>query len=133
MIRRPPRSTRTDTRFPYTTLFRSRLAQGGAAHLQLDAERRFVGQHGAGREIATQDTLADLVGDLAVNAPTRKGAAVAALRKHPGSPWRRPVGRGPGWADASSGGRRHRYGNGLADHRRAGLISSYNKIGRATV
>src|SRR3546814_10010225 len=24
MIRRPPRSTRTDTRFPYTTLFRSR-------------------------------------------------------------------------------------------------------------
>src|SRR3546814_20532060 len=27
MIRRPPRSTRTDTLFPYTTLFRS-LAQG---------------------------------------------------------------------------------------------------------
>src|SRR3546814_1709708 len=25
MRRRPPRSTRTDTRFPYTTLFRSRL------------------------------------------------------------------------------------------------------------
>src|SRR3546814_10719591 len=25
MIRRPPRSTRTDTRFPYTTLFRSLL------------------------------------------------------------------------------------------------------------
>src|SRR3546814_6604538 len=32
MIRRPPRSTRTDTRFPYTTLFRSarraRLSHG---------------------------------------------------------------------------------------------------------
>src|SRR3546814_19316406 len=27
MIRRPPRSTRTDTLFPYTTLFRSLLAQ----------------------------------------------------------------------------------------------------------
>src|SRR3546814_17032087 len=27
MIRRPPRSTRTDTLFPYTTLFRSRLGQ----------------------------------------------------------------------------------------------------------
>src|SRR3546814_10714281 len=26
MIRRPPRSTRTDTLFPYTTLFRSELA-----------------------------------------------------------------------------------------------------------
>src|SRR3546814_9417056 len=29
MIRRPPRSTRTDTLFPYTTLFRSQ--QGGRA------------------------------------------------------------------------------------------------------
>src|SRR3546814_4696670 len=31
MIRRPPRSTRTDTLFPYTTLFRSsnRFAMGG--------------------------------------------------------------------------------------------------------
>src|SRR3546814_20783431 len=28
MIRRPPRSTRTDTLFPYTTLFRSGLANG---------------------------------------------------------------------------------------------------------
>src|SRR3546814_10818178 len=27
MIRRPPRSTRTDTLFPYTTLFRSGLAR----------------------------------------------------------------------------------------------------------
>src|SRR3546814_7810582 len=29
MIRRPPRSTRTDTLFPYTTLFRSHLAGVG--------------------------------------------------------------------------------------------------------
>src|SRR3546814_1836230 len=29
MIRRPPRSTRTDTRFPYTTLFRSQVAVVG--------------------------------------------------------------------------------------------------------
>src|SRR3546814_6701181 len=28
MIRRPPRSTRTDTLFPYTTLFRSRVSVG---------------------------------------------------------------------------------------------------------
>src|SRR3546814_2005410 len=28
MIRRPPRSTRTDTLFPYTTLFRSQQADG---------------------------------------------------------------------------------------------------------
>src|SRR3546814_5519949 len=30
MIRRPPRSTRTDTLFPYTTLFRSRNPRGRA-------------------------------------------------------------------------------------------------------
>src|SRR3546814_2604852 len=30
MIRRPPRSTRTDTLFPYTTLFRSRRRLRGA-------------------------------------------------------------------------------------------------------
>src|SRR3546814_8117553 len=30
MIRRPPRSTRTDTLFPYTTLFRSPACSGGA-------------------------------------------------------------------------------------------------------
>src|SRR3546814_7586821 len=35
MIRRPPRSTRTDTLFPYTTLFRSSRASDGA--LALDA------------------------------------------------------------------------------------------------
>src|SRR3546814_13401760 len=29
MIRRPPRSTRTDTLFPYTTLFRSRVDRKG--------------------------------------------------------------------------------------------------------
>src|SRR3546814_14751580 len=34
MIRRPPRSTRTDTLFPYTTLFRSAPAD---IHLPIDA------------------------------------------------------------------------------------------------
>src|SRR3546814_13914362 len=32
MIRRPPRSTRTDTLFPYTTLFRSIVDAGGVRH-----------------------------------------------------------------------------------------------------
>src|SRR3546814_18776415 len=34
MIRRPPRSTRTDTLFPYTTLFRSRKSSGDAPSQQ---------------------------------------------------------------------------------------------------
>src|SRR3546814_2857059 len=37
MIRRPPRSTRTDTLFPYTTLFRSRHAPKILAHPILHA------------------------------------------------------------------------------------------------
>src|SRR3546814_8784646 len=32
MIRRPPRSTRTDTLFPYTTLFRSRVFDNSYRH-----------------------------------------------------------------------------------------------------
>src|SRR3546814_3611171 len=41
MIRRPPRSTRTDTLFPYTALFRS----PGAAGAQFDHARFLGGQH----------------------------------------------------------------------------------------
>src|SRR3546814_20330143 len=40
MIRRPPRSTRTDTLFPYTTLFRSHAAAGAR---QRRAGRRYHG------------------------------------------------------------------------------------------
>src|SRR3546814_6265241 len=39
MIRRPPRSTRTDTLFPYTTLFRS---SGHFAHPRLPAGGRYL-------------------------------------------------------------------------------------------
>src|SRR3546814_2860384 len=40
MIRRPPRSTRTDTRFPYTTLFRSSpYAVAQAYALRGDADK----------------------------------------------------------------------------------------------
>src|SRR3546814_8399914 len=44
MIRRPPRSTRTDTLFPYTTLFRSPLFRGcfpGAAASAINSNRIF--------------------------------------------------------------------------------------------
>src|SRR3546814_1573180 len=53
MIRRPPRSTRTDTLFPYTTLFRSRTATNA----------QFVGDLGIGPNPALADYVArsDLV------------------------------------------------------------------------
>src|SRR3546814_4412050 len=44
MIRRPPRSTRTDTLFPYTTLFRSRRPGDGdelaLLHVQVERTQR---------------------------------------------------------------------------------------------
>src|SRR3546814_2244087 len=39
MLRRPPRSTRTDTLFPYTTLFRSAAAGRAASSLRLEDGR----------------------------------------------------------------------------------------------
>src|SRR3546814_996736 len=62
MIRRPPRSTRTDTLFPYTTLFRSRQPGLRAAALHqpaLHVHRLLVAlerRHGAGH--ARQDQVA---------------------------------------------------------------------------
>src|SRR3546814_8212110 len=45
MIRRPPRSTRTDTLFPYTTLFRSR--QHRLQHQKAHVPRKNAGRLGA--------------------------------------------------------------------------------------
>src|SRR3546814_9853013 len=49
MIRRPPRSTRTDTLFPYTTLFRSRL-RSDAANIGLGFADIELGHGDAGRQ-----------------------------------------------------------------------------------
>src|SRR3546814_11014154 len=43
MIRRPPRSTRTDTLFPYTTLFRSQFQEGRAELLEMPHRPGLVG------------------------------------------------------------------------------------------
>src|SRR3546814_2325821 len=58
MIRRPPRSTRTDTLFPYTTLFRSgdRQLPAGVPHL------RGSGADRARRAFGNQEALADDLG-----------------------------------------------------------------------
>src|SRR3546814_7983544 len=52
MIRRPPRSTRTDTRFPYTTLFRSAVV--GAAQRDGVADAAVLG---GGRAIVDREAL----------------------------------------------------------------------------
>src|SRR3546814_9264758 len=51
MIRRPPRSTRTDTLFPYTTLFRSDRMADAVGHGRDGADgadHRRVGRHARG-------------------------------------------------------------------------------------
>src|SRR3546814_20202820 len=66
MIRRPPRSTRTDTPFPYTTLFRSHhLRQVAAAHIDVDIAGRpslFTLEHR--RSAADADARNAAQGDL---------------------------------------------------------------------
>src|SRR3546814_6847358 len=53
MIRRPPRSTRTDTLFPYTTLFRScRERIDIAPHRHVRDQVRIVGYRHVGRIMA---------------------------------------------------------------------------------
>src|SRR3546814_14164721 len=77
MIRRPPRSTRTDTLFPYTTLFRSRAVVGvlGAPAQQVLGEV----QPGIGKEAGTRHLVgihhrapALGVGDDAAEIPHRR-------------------------------------------------------------
>src|SRR3546814_19140811 len=76
MILRPPRSTRTATLFPYTTLFRS-LGVALVRH----GERLGVGDgvHGerGGRPGVERLVLADLVEDQAVHGEGSAGAPVA--------------------------------------------------------
>src|SRR3546814_57657 len=49
MIRRPPRSTRTDTLFPYTTLFRSAGDRPGQRHVDPAAAAELSLRPGHGR------------------------------------------------------------------------------------
>src|SRR3546814_14205935 len=65
MIRRPPRSTRTDTLFPYTTLFRS--LQGRREHPLDVFQHRVRGQHGIA-EVALHH-VPHIDGELLVEGP----------------------------------------------------------------
>src|SRR3546814_15565664 len=82
MIRRPPRSTRTDTLFPYTTLFRSFVEYGGNRHGFLafseihpdyyqipkedrDALLREEAEHAAEAAMRAEEDLDELEGDVA--------------------------------------------------------------------
>src|SRR3546814_3245191 len=60
MIRRPPRSTRTDTLFPYTTLFRSRLCLRTPVHARRPAADRGRDAQDRGREDRSEEHTSEL-------------------------------------------------------------------------
>src|SRR3546814_9678390 len=68
MIRLPPRSTRTDTLFPYTTLFRSWIARRGVLGGAGGLARPDRGQHRVGHRLAALEGMHDAFGDPAGDA-----------------------------------------------------------------
>src|SRR3546814_15213060 len=74
MIRRPPRSTRTDTLFPYTTLFRSK-----ANHFMLENPNRLVVDiHG----VSMNQAIKQLVSKVKPNDPYIASIRVGQNRPH---------------------------------------------------
>src|SRR3546814_7464771 len=57
MIRRPPRSTRTDTLFPYTTLFRSNICLATPANIRAAARARASSPLVGWRQDSAQERL----------------------------------------------------------------------------
>src|SRR3546814_18481795 len=100
MIRRPPRSTRTDTLFPYTTLFRSLRGERTGGWLFDSAHRalRSVAERyrAADRRDDPRDGARDPPGSLPVVPGAGRPAAAAVLgfddRRGPQLPVFRPVG-----------------------------------------
>src|SRR3546814_7867451 len=74
MIRRPPRSTRTDTLFPYTTLFRAQKDRGeivarvepGEAAARAGIRQGDVIVKVNGQEVTPENTLSYLVANLPI-------------------------------------------------------------------
>src|SRR3546814_12234193 len=85
MIRRPPRSIRTDTLFPYTTLFRSERC--AAAWLSLRQTALAVRAQARRRGLRLYRAAALRAGDVAFAAPGRVDRADRRrhhVRPHPG-------------------------------------------------
>src|SRR3546814_16361303 len=103
MLRRPPRSTRTDTLFPYTALFRSGLPRGGGGRRErperpaeaAGCTRRGEMQWSSPAQPDLQRAVAGLEGSAAQfrleGGPTTSAAAPAATHGCRRSPGRLPL------------------------------------------
>src|SRR3546814_13581705 len=124
MIRRPPRSTRTDTLFPYTTLFRSLPAKAGvggetrprgpapvaggtAGRNEVEHPERSEGLPQAASGLAGSAARTRLIGRGTSHAAARSAASIVTPAIVP--PWPRPVrGSAETGGLAAVGGRRSR-------------------------
>src|SRR3546814_14928442 len=102
MIRRPPRSTRTDTLFPYTTLFRSVDVFLPEAGIDADPGRRIDDRVGV-RQLAADAEIAFLhvwlADDVAAEQQTRADPVSLAMAGQPIARERRAGGHGAGEPD----------------------------------
>src|SRR3546814_9887571 len=90
MIRRPPRSTRTDTLFPYTTLFRAFAARGQLlppydTTATLDKLEDVIARHGIERVICLGDSFHD--GAAAGRLDPAQAARLKELLARPDGTW----------------------------------------------
>src|SRR3546814_5603955 len=69
MLRRPPRSTRTDTLFPYTTLFRSNAREKGARVRGVGADMERSIWRAGGRAATSDPPAATEASSSAVSTP----------------------------------------------------------------
>src|SRR3546814_20014963 len=95
MLRRPPRSTRTDTLFPYTTLFRSRPAVDRSGSKRVHPELPALDLAGAqtrqrlfrllarDRHVAAGGVVVDLADPVLVQAGLTVHRAAALARANP--------------------------------------------------
>src|SRR3546814_12452381 len=84
MNRRPPRSTRTDTLFPYTTLFRSArftldAMPGKQMAIDADLNAGLIGEDEARRRRAEVSQEADFFGSMDGASKFVRGDAIAGL------------------------------------------------------
>src|SRR3546814_7340935 len=95
MIRRPPRSTRTDTLFPYTTLFRSLRdgADDDAGSRRGDADADHVARAGDHRGEELVDALAE---GTAQPLPAEEGEELALRQQDEDHKDHGPIGRQAG-------------------------------------
>src|SRR3546814_6060780 len=102
MIRRPPRSTRTDTLFPYTTLFRSLWTLTGlymvTVHIDIIHGDNLV------RSPAVEPFDLTGLASPSLVVAAAPGASEVRLQRHFGRPvWRAETPDGPRLFDAKSG------------------------------